>query len=293
MIISASYRTDIPAFYGDWFMNRLRAGWCSTRNPYGGPPARVSLLKQDVDGFVFWTKNLRPFARHLPEISRLGFPFVIQYGINGYPKELERSVVDAQRSVELLREISGAYGRRVCVWRYDTIAVTSLTPVEFHLGNFERLARGLSGATDEAVISFLHPYRKTVRSMDEAARRHGFTWRDPGTEEKKALAASLAQIAAKYGIRLAICAQREYLVPGAADARCIDAARLADLAGRAIQARETGHRKTCGCHGSRDIGEYDTCPHGCVYCYAVDDSELARRRFKEHDPTSEFLFPPA
>jgi hypothetical protein len=274
-------------------MNRLRAGWCSTRNPYGGPPARVSLLKRDVDGFVFWTKNLRPFARHLPEIGRLGFPFVIQYGINGYPKELERSVVDAQRSVELLREISGAAGRRVCVWRYDTIAVTSLTPAEFHLGNFERLARGLSGATDEAVISFLHPYRKTVRSMDEAARRHGFTWRDPGTEEKKALAASLAQIAAKYGIRLAICAQREYLVPGAADARCIDAARLADLAGRAIQARETGHRKTCGCHESRDIGEYDTCPHGCIYCYAVDDSELARRRFKEHDPTSEFLFPPA
>ena len=106
MIISASYRTDIPAFYGDWFMNRLRAGWCSTRSPYGGPPARVSLLKQDVDGFVFWTKNLRPFVKHLAEVSRRGFPFVIQYGINGYPRELERSVVDAEPSVELLRQIS-------------------------------------------------------------------------------------------------------------------------------------------------------------------------------------------
>jgi len=290
MIISASYRTDIPAFYGDWFMNRLRAGYCMVRNPYGGQAARVSLRREDADGFVFWTKDLRSFAGRLPEIRDRGYPFVIQYGINGFPKELEPRVPDAQESVRLLREIGGAFGRRVCVWRYDTVAISSLTPPDFHLRNFERLARALSGATDEVVISFLHPYKKTVRQMDNAARRLGFQWRDPPTEKKKSLAAALAQIAKSQNIQLSICAQREYLVPGATDAHCVDAERLSEVAGRKISAGSKGHRKTCGCHESRDIGEYDTCLHGCVYCYAVNDATLAAQRFRDHDPMSEFLF---
>jgi hypothetical protein len=290
MIISASYRTDIPAFYGDWFMNRLRAGHCMVRSPYGGPAARVSLLRQDVDGFVFWTKDLGPFAGRLQEIRDRGYPFAIQYGINGFPKELEPRVPDARESAGLLREISRAFGRRVCVWRYDTIVISSLTPPEFHLRTFERLARALSGATDEAVISFLHPYQKTVRQMDDAARRFGFEWRDPPAEEKKALTSALAAIAKAQSIQLSICAQREYLVPGAADARCVDANRLSEVAGRPIRAGPHGHRKTCGCHESRDIGDYDTCLHGCAYCYAAKDPALAAQRFRQHDPESEFLF---
>ena len=290
MIISASYRTDIPAFYGDWFMNRLRAGYCMVRNPYGGPAARVSLQRADVDGFVFWTKDLRPFAGRLPEIRDGGYPFVIQYGINGFPKELEPRVPDAQESARLLREVSGAFGRRVCVWRYDTVVISSLTPPAFHLRNFERLARALSGATDEVVISFLHPYRKTVRQMDDAARQGGFEWRDPPAAEKKELAAALAEIARRQYIQLSICAQREYLVPGAVDAHCVDAARLSEVAGRPIRAGEKGHRKICGCHESRDIGDYDTCRHGCAYCYAVKDPASAAQQFRRHAPHSEFLF---
>jgi hypothetical protein len=289
MIISASYRTDIPAFYGDWFMNRLRAGYCKVINPYGGQVSRVSLMRDDVDGFVFWTKNLSPFADHLPEIRERGFPFVVQFGINGYPREFETSVIDPKASVTLLRRTCGTFGTRVCVWRYDTIVVSSLTPVEWHLRNFEALSRELQGATDEVVISFLHPYQKTIRALRQAATDHGLIWRDPAVEEKKDMASRMVAVAGQYGMRLSICAQRQYIVPGASDARCVDAERLSDVAGRAIYSARQGHRKECGCWESRDIGEYDTCPHGCVYCYAVSDPALAKRRLRTHDPQSEFL----
>jgi len=289
MIISASYRTDIPAFYGEWFMNRLRTGYCKVVNPYGGQIGRVSLAREDVDGFVFWTKNLRPFAGYLAEIRERSYPFVVQFGIDGYPRELEASVIDSKVSVVLLREIAERYGPRVCVWRYDTIVISSLTPVEFHLDNFSALAKNLQGATDEVVISFLHPYKKTCRAMDRAAKAHNFSWHDPSPAEKKELALRLVTIAEDYGIRLSICAQREYLVPGAADARCVDAERLSDVAGYPIHAGRQGHRKECGCWESRDIGEYDTCLHGCVYCYAVNTPALAKKRLHEHDPLSEFL----
>ena len=99
MIVSASYRTDVPTFYGKWFMNRLRAGYCKVTNPYGGQVSTVSLAEEDVDGFVFWTKNMGPFMKFLPEVRERGFPFLVTYTITGYPRQFERSVVNADRSV--------------------------------------------------------------------------------------------------------------------------------------------------------------------------------------------------
>lgn len=292
MIISASYKTDIPTFYGEWFMNRLHAGCCKMVNPYNQRVYRVPLDRPSVDGFVFWTKNIQPFLKHLPEIHQTGYPFVIQYTINDYPRALEQRVIDADRSVENLRHISATYGPKVSVWRYDTIILSSLTPVEFHLKNFARLAEKLAGATDEVVISFVHLYKKTLRNMDQAARISGFEWRDPTLAEKCDLAARLAEIAAKYRMQLTVCSQPEYLAQGAQEAHCVDIQRLAAVAGKPVRAALRGNRKGCGCFYSRDIGEYDTCPHGCVYCYAVRDHELAQARFRIHDPESEFLFPP-
>ena len=289
MIVSASYRTDVPTFYGKWFMNRLRAGYCKVTNPYGGQVSTVSLAEEDVDGFVFWTKNMGPFMKFLPEVRERGFPFLVTYTITGYPRQFERSVVNADRSVEHMRRICGEYGPRVCVWRYDTIVLSSLTPLDFHLRNFERLSRNLAGATDEVVVSFAHYYKKTIRNMSLAAQRDPFTWEDPEADEKRRIASRLAEIARSKGMRFSICAQREYLIPAAEDAKCIDAGRMSDVAGRRIEAGSTGHRKHCGCCESRDIGAYDTCPHGCVYCYAVNRRELAQRRFREHDPEGEFL----
>jgi hypothetical protein len=291
MIISASYKTDIPAFYGEWFMNRLRAGYCRMLNPYNQRVLRVSLAPEDVEGIVFWTKNIGPFIRHLPDVQRLGFPFILQQTINGYPRDLEQAVVDAPKAVEHLRRVADIFGPRVNVWRYDTIISSSLTPREFHIETFARLAKALEGATDEVVISFAHLYTKTQRNMRRAAAEHGFSWSDPSNEWKQDLAGELAGIAAAHNIQLTVCSQPQFIAPGCAEARCVDAGRLTDVSGRPVRAALRGNRKECGCFESRDIGEYDTCPHGCVYCYAVQNQELAKTRYKQHDPLGESLFP--
>jgi len=154
MIISASYKTDIPAFYGEWFLNRLQAGFCGMINPYNKKAYKISLKKEDVDGFVFWTKNLHPFMDKLDLVHQLGFPMMVQYTIHAYPKALETSVISSTKSIDLMKEIAGRYGPHVAVWRYDPIIFTSITTIDYHIQNFERLANQLEGSTDEVVVSF-------------------------------------------------------------------------------------------------------------------------------------------
>lgn len=292
MIISASYKTDIPTFYGEWFINRLRAGYCRMVNPWNrNQVSRVSLELDDVDGIIFWTKNITPFVPRLREVYDRGFRFIIQHTINNYPRALEFSVVDANRSAEHFREVAESYGPRTCVWRYDTIVMSSLTPAEFHVENFGRLCESLEGATDEVVVSFAQLYQKTLRNMDLASEEFGFTWHDPELAEKQSLLTELVPIANAHGMQVTVCSQPDFVVPGTKEARCIDAKRLEEVSGRKIRAALRGARKECGCFASRDIGDYDTCPHGCVYCYAVRNRNLAQSRYREHDPKSEFLFP--
>ncbi|MGH2486939.1 MAG: DUF1848 domain-containing protein, partial [Ktedonobacterales bacterium] len=309
MIISASYKTDIATFYGEWFMNRLRAGSCQMVNPYGRQVYTVNLKRkldddgrEGVDGFVFWTKNIGPFMRHLPEIRRLGYPFVVQHTINGYPRQLESRVVNYDRAVANMLALAREYGPKVAVWRYDPILISSLTSPEWHRENFARLANGLRGATDEVVISFAQVYKKAERNMDLAANRArpSFTWRehkafaydDERLDKAHALVRDLAESADANGMRLTVCSQVRFHVDGVGPAHCIEAERLEEIAGTAIRAKVKGNRSECACSASRDIGDYDTCPHGCVYCYAVTDRNKALGRYRQHDPASEFLFTP-
>jgi DNA repair photolyase len=283
MIVSASYRTDIPAFYGRWFMNRLDEGSCNVSNPYSGKTYSVSLQPNDVDGLVFWTKNIGPFVDPLAEIHRRGLPFVVQYTINGYPAALERSVPDPEHSVKLLKSLSNSYGARAIVWRYDPIIESDLTPSDWHLANFSRLATALRGSTDEVVVSFAQIYQKTRRNLDAAARSQGFVWSDPDPGKKETLAKRLTGIAADNGMRLAICSQPSLLVNGIGAAKCIDSDRLSDVANRRISSKTKGNRPGCLCSESRDIGAYDNCPMGCAYCYAVRNRDAARKNHKAHD----------
>jgi hypothetical protein len=292
MIISASYKTDIPTFYGEWFTNRLRAGYCKTVNRFNARVSRISLRPDDVDGIVFWTKNVGPFLKHLVRVHERQIPFVIQHTINAYPRALEQAVIDADKAVDNVRTIADRYGSRICVWRYDTILLSSLTPREFHLETFSQLAKRLEGATDEAVVSFAHIYRKTLKNVDQAAKDNGFSWEDPSDEWKRTLLGELGQIAHAHRIALTLCSQPTFLSTGCGEASCVDARRLEDVSGRRLKSREKGNRPECRCSESRDIGEYDTCPHGCVYCYAVQNRDLALHRYREHDPASEFLFTP-
>lgn len=298
MLISASYKTDIPAFYGPWFMQRLHAGYCKMVNPYGRQVYTVSLTPGDVDGFVFWTKNVGPFLKYLPEVQRLGYPFLVQHTITGYPRELEDRVLDAAHTVVSLRAVAETYGPEVAIWRYDPIVITSLTPPAWHRRNFAALASALRGVTNEVVVSFAQVYKKARRNLDQAAQESDFSWSEHEAlplEDTRALIADLAENAAENGMRLSICSQKVLQVPGVAvEARCVDAERLERVSGKALRGkvRLKGNREECGCFASRDIGEYDTCPHGCVYCYAVLNRDQALQRYKAHDPNGEFLFPP-
>ncbi|MGH6885218.1 MAG: DUF1848 family protein, partial [Geminicoccales bacterium] len=145
MIVSASYRSDIPAFYGDWFRRRRAQGWVTVKSPYGGAAARVPLAGPEVEGFVFWTRNPRPFLPVLEELAAERQPFVLQVTLTGYPRPLERAVPDAEAAIESCRDVVRRFGRRALVWRYDPVFLTSLTPPDWQRANFARLA-GIFGA---------------------------------------------------------------------------------------------------------------------------------------------------
>ena len=293
MIVSASYRTDIPAFYADWFLKRVDAGFARTVNPYSGQSQIVPLTRESVDGFVFWTRNVAPFFAVLDEVRRRGFPFVVQYTITGYPRALDQATIPAEQAIDHLHRLSGTFGKAASVWRYDPVVVTSLTPPDWHIDTFTRLSHLISDAVDEVVLSFAHVYRKTARNLDAAARRTAFQWSDPSPPEKAALLSRLAAVAADHGLKASLCGQPDLLAPGISEARCIDAKRLERVAGHAIEAAHKPHRARCGCFASRDIGDYDTCPHGCVYCYAVASRERAKASLARHRPDGEFLVTPA
>jgi len=282
MIVSASYRTDIPAFHAPWFLARLAAGFAEVANPYGGAPYRVSLQPPEAAGFVFWTRNIKPLLPDLRQVWARA-PFMVQFTITGYPRPLEPHVIDTEAALAQVRALRQKWGPRAVVWRYDPILVSSLTPVEAHRSGFGKLAAALRGSVDEVAVSFADLYRKSARNLAAAARRHGFIWRDPDPEEKRALIAELAAIAAEHRMRLTLCTEPEFAGAGAVPARCIDAERLSEIAGRPLRAREKGNRPGCFCAESRDIGAYDTCAQGCAYCYAVESHERAAQRIKMQD----------
>lgn len=295
MIISASYRTDIPAFYGKWFLQRLHEGYCRTVNPYNRKVSLVDLSRNSVDGIVFWTKDASPFMQGFHTVQQERFPFYVQYTITGYPNIIEKGVPSREVSIEVFRNIAGQFGPHSAVWRYDPILFSSLTDEEFHLQNFSGIAESLAGYTTEVVVSFARFYRKCRKRMQTVLKKEGVTFYDPERNEKMAFLARLSAIALSHGMELSLCGQRDLLAEGVGDASCIDPFRLSRVAWVPVPVPpKRSHRPGdgCGCYQARDIGEYDTCLHGCIYCYAVGDRERAARNFRRHMPYGEFLLPP-
>lgn len=289
MIVSASYRTDIPAFYRDWFLNRLAAGETFVANPYGGKPNRVDLRPEAVTGYVFWTRNPKPFLPALEAVSRQGVPFCLQVTVLDSPDWLDRSVPPATRTLPVLRSLRDRYGPKALVWRYDPIVLTDRTDAAWHKARFSRLAAQMSGLTDEVTVSFMEPYRKTLRNLRPALQVAGAELLSPGIDEKQLMLRTLSWIAGEHGIRLTLCTQpqlADLCLPAAA---CVDVERLSEVAGRPLRARRKGNRPGCRCAESRDIGAYDGCAQGCAYCYAVSDREKAIKRVAAHDPHADRL----
>lgn len=282
MIVSASYRTDLPAYYGAWFLRRLAAGHARVKNPYSGRLFEVDLAPDAVDGFVFWTRNPAPFDAGFEAVNRMGKPFVVQMTITGYDRGIEPGVLQIDAAVAAFRRIASAYGPEAIVWRYDPVLATDVMNNAWHARNVERLAQALQGATNECVFSFAHLYRKSLRNLEAA--RVGF--REPPPDEKRALLRDLGAIVESFGMAPRLCAQPDLLSAPLDSARCIDADRLSRVAGRPVRAKRKGARKGCECSESRDIGRYDACPQGCAYCYANRSQAAAQATLARHKPTS-------
>lgn len=264
MIISASRRTDIPAFFADWFFERLEEGFAPSSNPMNPKQVRrVDLSREAVDGFVFWTKNPLPMMDRLARLS--GYAFYFQVTITPYGAEIERHVPPVwEEALPVFLRLAESVGPERMVWRYDPVFLSEDYPMEAHMERFDRMARRLEGSTGRCVFSFLDVYARIRKQME----RHGMC--AVSDEEKVKLAESFKRSADAANMALLTCAEAiDLSALGIGHARCVDASLLEWQLGRPIKHRkDAGQRPACGCAQSVDIGAYHTCGHGCAYCYA-------------------------
>lgn len=286
MIISASRRTDIPAFYSDWLVNRIDAGFVLVRNPMNAHQiSRVALSPDVVDCFVFWTKNPLPMMDHLDWISRKGYPYYFLFSLTPYNKNLEKNLPDKKDLLSSFISLSRKIGKERVVWRYDPILLNEECSLEFHMEQFARMAAELEGYTDECIISFVDIYPKMTRRSSDHIQR------EPSQEEMMLIAREFARIGASRNIRIKTCSEQINLSGcGIAPGSCIDRQSIERILGCAVDLRkDSNQRKECGCMESIDIGAYGTCVNGCVYCYATKSFSAAEEKFTEHNPLSPII----
>ena len=291
MIISASRRTDIAAFYAEWMMRRFRAGYCTVPNPLNRHQVSViSLRPGDVEAIVFWTRNARPLMTHLQELDSRGYRYYFQYTIIGNPREIDPKSPPVATALDTFCELSERLGPNRVIWRYDPIVFSQLTPPAFHRENYQRLAESLRNRTARSVISIVDTYRKTQRRMKDLQGTPAAI--QPCDElEVQNLMCDVARVARANGMDIVSCAEEMDLRPfGIRPGKCIDDQVIASALGVDVsKKKDPTQRDACGCVVSRDIGMYDSCIYGCVYCYATKSFDQARVHLEEHDPDSPSL----
>jgi hypothetical protein len=270
MIISASRRTDIPAYFAEEFMAGIRAGFIDVplpRNPRRS--SRISLRPEDVDGIVFWTRDPRPLFPHFRELDSRGFRFYFQFTLMDNPPVLDPGGPGLEEATAAFRDLAEKTSPDRVVWRYDPIVLTGLTGPAYHREKFAALSAALDGATRRVMISLVDFYRSAAARF-RALEKAGIVVRPPIEGELAELIPSLVSSATARGMEIRSCAEEVALAPfGVRPGKCVDAGLLSRLAGRTIPGRkDPRQRQACGCDESRDIGTYGTCPRGCVYCYA-------------------------
>jgi hypothetical protein len=287
MIISASRRTDIPAFYSQWFVNRLREGYVLVRNPMNfGQVSRITLSPETTECIVFWTKNPKEMLAKLPEIDSLGYRYYFLFTLTPYDQSIEPNVPGQEESIETFRTLADMVGQEKVIWRYDPILFTGRYSEQFHCEAFAQLAGKLSGFTDRCIISFLQMYRKCQRNM----KCIGLL--DTTTDTRMALVRTLHGLGATQEISVQACApgtnqEQSGIPPG----KCIDDRLISPIIGAKVTARkDNNQRKECGCIESIDIGAYNSCPHHCLYCYANSDRASVTKNFAAHASDSPLLY---
>jgi DNA repair photolyase len=295
MIISASRRTDIPAFYSDWFMNRIRAGYCTVPNPFNrNQISRVELGPQDVDVIVFWTRNPRPLFRHLDELDQRGYRYYFQYTVLNNPRTVDPKSPSVDAAIKTFRELADRVGSQRVIWRYDPIVLSEATSPAFHMASHARIAEALAGATRRNVVSIVDIYKKAQKRLREL-RQQGVVVEEITqagiSNEVGAILEHLAAIASRCGMEIYSCAEELDLRPyGIQPGKCIDDEYIARTFGLQLKIKkDPGQRDACGCVVSKDIGTYDTCLFGCQYCYATTSFETAQQNHAQHDSLSSSL----
>jgi hypothetical protein len=285
MILSASRRTDIPAFFFDWFLNRLKIGYVLVRNPFNSRQVSRISLQGTVDCVVFWTKNPACAFRRLEELTEYEIPYYFLFTITPYGPQLERNLPPEDERIDTFRKLADALGKERVIWRYDPILFSSSIDVDFHRRHFARIAKKLEGTTDRCVISFLDLYKKCRRNLAH------FHIIDATEELMLRTGTYIGEIARGYGISLQSCAEEMDLsIAGITKGKCIDDSLVSKLVGEKITLpKDASQRKACGCVESIDIGVYNSCAHGCQYCYANFNHDLAQRNCALHDPSSPLL----
>jgi hypothetical protein len=298
VIVSASRRTDIPAFHAEWFVQRLQAGYAKWTNPFNGTPQYISFAK--TRAVVFWSKDPRPMLPHLAELDRRGIGYYFQFTLNDYEAEgLEPGVPPLSERIATFRELAQTIGKAKVVWRADPFLLADGLDVDRLVERVARIGERVHPWTEKLVIAFadIERYAKVRNRL----RKFGRGCRELTPEEMRAFAEKLSTAASGWGLQIATCAEAIDLAPcGIGRNKCIDDALLERLFAHdetlvqflgppetRQKLKDKGQRKECGCIVSKDIGAYDTCPHFCRYCYA-NSSEKAvdaavRRQHAERD----------
>lgn len=321
VIVSASRSTDIPAFYADWFFHRLRVGYSAWTNPFNGAKSYVAY--RNTRFIVFWSKNPEQLIAHLDELKQRNIGCYIQYTLNDYVKEgLEKGVPSLEKRIDTFKRLVDELGKGRVIWRFDPLILTDQISIDDLLNKVEYIGDQLQGYAEKLVFSYadIASYRK-VKANLEKNQVHYQEWTEPQMVEfaqqlsvlnqkwhyKLATCGEKIDID-KYGIQHNRCVDDDLMIRFAYRDKV-----LMDFLGVEIKTvenslfgtepipagaimlndtqyaikkkdnRDKGQRQFCGCVVSKDIGEYNTCPHLCEYCYANASKEVAVRNYRHHE----------
>ena len=283
MILNTGGRTDTVQYYSEWLLRRFREGYVLSRNPlFPNSVNRIELNPATIDVVVFCSKDYSPILPHLHEISDR-FRCYYHYTITAYGTDIEPRVPSITQSIVTCRRLAAMVGKEKIAWRYDPVLLTEKYTIERHLETFDRMAAALTPYVSRCIFSFVEMYKKLEYNMPEL---HATT-----PMQRLVLAEGMGSIAKRHGLHLQTCGTEEHYEQfGIEHSGCMTAQIFHDALG--IDFRRTAHkgnRDGCGCMESRGLGDYDSCPNGCRYCYANRDHARALRNYAEHDPASPLL----
>ena len=281
MIINTGSRTDIPAFFHKWFLNRIDEGFVCTRNPYNDDIYRYPLDSKIIDCLCFCTKNPKPLLKNLDKLEEFRqFWFVT---ITPYGRDIEVNVPGYKQVIKSFKELSDALGVNKVSWRYDPIFITEKYSLDFHIDKFEEMASELSGYTGDCTISFIDLYQKVLRNFPEAKK--------VTCDERLVIGEEFAKIAKRYDIKMKTCVEGTLLDRFGFDSSgCMTTQVIEKAIGKNLKIPKGKYRiRECDCIFGRDIGAYNTCLHGCRYCYANYSVKLVKRNYRLHNSDSPLL----